>query len=163
MLMKRPVSWLFAAFFCLQTLNAAAIETLSAKELASYCKHYETDDASLEGKYCAHYIRGFIDGAIATDARVMINIEEELNRKESFHERVMRTRAPSRDEYRRAARYAEFCLGDPVMLREVVGHVVAYFSANHSIGAKTLKLDATISARDFVYMALKKHYPCNPK
>jgi len=57
---------------------AEAYEVLTAQELASNCKAVPEASDSTDGQYCIRYIQGFIDGAIATDARVMINIESEL-------------------------------------------------------------------------------------
>jgi hypothetical protein len=52
-----------------------------------------------------------------------------------------------------AAIYAEYCLGDPVPLKEVVDHVV--------VDAQDPEVVARIPlARDLVYQALRTHYPC---
>ncbi len=152
--MKTPFVSLMATLIFLSSYNAMSVEVLSAKELASHCKNYVKQSTSLDGEFCARYIQGFIDGAVATDARVMLNVENELKRKESFHERVMRTRSPSRDEYHRAARYAEFCLGDPVLLKEVVTNVA------NELKERGKNMDKSVTARDVVYDSLKKHYPC---
>ncbi len=136
--------------------NASAVEVLSAKELASHCKVFPQDNTSLDGEFCSRYIQGFIDGAVATDARVMLNVEAQQKSRETFTERALRTRAPSRAEYLRAARYAEFCLGDPVPLKEVVLHVVNDLNQHGD-------LKPTTSARSIVYASLKQHYPCEPE
>ena len=136
--------------------QASAVEVLSVKELASHCKVFPDDNTSLDGEFCARYIQGFIDGAVATDARVMLNVEADLKRRSDFVERALRTRAPNRVEYERAARYAEFCLGDPVPLKEVVTHVVNDLNQRGD-------LTPAIAARDVVYTSLKKHYPCEPE
>lgn len=135
--------------------SAVAVELLSATELASHCKYYPDDNFSVDGEFCARYIQGFIDGAVTTDARVMLNVEADRKRGESFTERILRTRAPNRADYSRAARYAEFCLGDPVPLKEVVLNVVNDLNlrADHSHAE---------AARETVYTSLKKHYPCEP-
>ena len=52
----------------------------------------------------------------------------------------------------RAERYAEFCLGDPVSLLDVVTRVVDDLKAS--------KLVADAMARTVVYASLRKHYPC---
>ena len=136
--------------------QANAVEALSAKELALHCKEYPEDSSSLDGEFCARYIQGFIDGAVATDARVMLNVEADLDRKETFSERATRIRSPSREEYLRAARYAEYCLGDPVPLKEVVNHIV---NALDQMG----DIDELTSAREVVYASLVENYPCQPK
>ncbi len=136
----------------LPTQHATAYEVLTAKELASHCKALPNTSDSADGQYCIRYIQGFVDGAVATDARVMMNLESELA-NETFSERAIRLRSPDRKIYGRAARYAEFCLGDPVPLREVVDNVVNdLFMRKH--------LEPETSARDLVYASLRKHYPC---
>ncbi len=126
---------------------------LTARELASHRDAYPEAGDSADGQYCIRYIQGFIDGAVATDARVMINLEAERARKETFSERAIRTRAPSRKVRRRAAVYAEFCLGDPVPLREVVDKVVTDLDDRIDVAPE-------LTARDVVYASLRKHYPC---
>ena len=141
--------------------HASAVEVLSAKELASHCKVFPGENISYGDEFCARYIQGFIDGAVATDARVMLNVEAEYNRKTTLVERALRTRLPGRAEYLRAAHYAGFCLGDPVPLKEVVANVVN--DLNQRDQEATKGLAPTDVARDIVYMSLKKHYPCEPE
>lgn len=136
--------------------HASAVEVLSAKELVSHCNAFPDDSASPDGEFCVRYIQGFIDGAVATDIRVMLNVEQDLKPKSEFVQRALRTRAPQRAELDRAARYAEFCLGDPISLKEVVSNVVADLNQQNDISADT-------AARDLVYTSLKQHYPCKPK
>lgn len=139
-----------AMFFPAQ--HTAAYEVLTAKEIASHCKALPDASDSADGQYCIRYIQGFIDGAVVTDARVMINLESKLA-NETFSERAIRLRSPDRITYGRSARYAEFCLGDPVPLREVVDKVVNdLFKHEH--------LEPETSARGLVYASLRKHYPC---
>ena len=132
---------------------AGAIEVLSGEELASHCEAIPESRESADGQYCIRYIQGFIDGAVATDERVMLNLEAEYAREETYSERMIRQRAPDRGSSSRAERYAEFCLGDPVPLREVVDKIVAdLFQRKH--------FEPEHSARDIVYASLRKHYPC---
>lgn len=135
-------------------LDADAVEVLSAEELASHCVAFPDESEGVDGQYCIRYIQGFIDGAVATDVRVMINIEADADRKESFSQRAIRMRAPDRSLQRRAAGYAEFCLGDPVPLVEVVTKVV------DDLNERVKALDSSATARDAVYESLRRHYPC---
>lgn len=128
-----------------------AYEVLTARELASHCVAIPKASDSSDGQYCIRYIQGFIDGAIETDARVMVNLESELA-NETFSERAIRLRAPDRKIYGRSARYAEFCLGHPMPRREVVDNVV-----NDLIERKHLEPETT--ARGLVCASLRKHYP----
>lgn len=131
-----------------------AVEVLTVQELVAHCKHIEPEPEGADSQYCIRYIQGFIDGAVATDVRVMINLETESQEGESFSQRAMRTRLPSRLDEERAARLAGFCLGDPLPLRGVVDLVVA----------DLVRLDPgkmpDSPAREAVYESLVKHYPC---
>lgn len=137
---------------CLLASSARAVEVLSAAELSSHCAFLASEPDSADGQYCIRYIQGFIDGAVATDARVMLAADEE--REESFLERAARTRVPSRTDHLRAAQLAGFCLGDPLPLLDVVNVVV------EDLEAVGLQAGAELSARDVVYSSLREHYSC---
>lgn len=153
-----PITRLFTVAALLGALLPApfarAVEVLSVHELVSHCAQIESQPLGADAQYCIRYVQGFIDGAVATDARVMLNIEAVDNSKESFSDRAKRTRAPSRADQFRAANLAGFCLGDPLPLREVVDKVVA----------DLVRLDidegALAPAREAVYRSLSEHYPC---
>lgn len=146
-----------AALLAVQLLlvpTAKALEVLSAKELALHCALLSSEPEGVDGQYCIRYIQGFIDGAIATDARVMLNAENALAGSETFSERAMRTRIPSRADRSRAAGLAGFCLGDPLQLRAVVATVVADLAVQQSSAEKNEP------AMEVVYSSLLKNYPC---
>ncbi|WP_339719773.1 Rap1a/Tai family immunity protein [uncultured Paraglaciecola sp.] len=148
---------LASALLTLQLVSVSkvnAMEVLSAKELASHCELLSTNPQGVDGQYCIRYIQGFIDGAIATDARVMLNAENAISGKETFAERAMRTRMPGRADLSRAAKLAGFCLGDPLPLSEIVNSVVA--------DLEELQLNKTKDepAMEVVYKSLLKNYPC---
>lgn len=134
-----------------------AVEVLTARELAGQCGDLSQSDESIGGDgalFCTHYVQGFIDGAVSTDMRVMMNMEAEYEERASFTERAARTRMPGWHDQQRAAGYAEFCLGDPVPLAAVVRSVAVHLVEQQAT------LDAGLAARDAVYAALRKHYPC---
>ena len=155
---RQPMSRLYTLTALLGILMFApvtrAVEVLTVHELVSHCALMKTEPTGADAQYCIRYVQGFIDGAVATDVRVMINTEVGANREESYSDRAKRTRAPSRSDQFRAAKLAEFCLGDPLPLREVVDQVVA----------DLVRLDVEGSedspARESVYQTLRKHYPC---
>ena len=152
--MNRYLVVVFALTYgVLASSDADAVEILSAQELASHCAEFHEDPQGVDGEYCVRYIQGFIDGAIATDVRVMLNMEAEKD-KETFSERAKRTRMIDRNSLTRAAGYAEFCLGDPVPLVEVVTKVVA------DLDERVKATDSSGTARDVVYESLRRHYPC---
>ena len=143
-----------------QLLSASpvkALEVLTAKELTTHCEFIVNEPEGANAQYCVRYIQGFIDGAIATDARVMLNAESTHSSKETFTERAIRTRIPSRLERSRAANLAGFCLGDPLPLREVVNVVVDDLAAQQ---VKSENRDTNEPAMEFVYQSLLKNYPC---
>ena len=137
----------------LASSNANAVEALSTEELVSHCVYYEQDPESVDGVFCVRYIQGFIDGAVATDARVTNNVANEYDRSESFSERATRTRLGSRIEHFETY-YAEFCLGEPVPLKTVVELVIADLENAERIANQPL-------ARVFVYSTLRMQYPCD--
>lgn len=136
------------------TPTATALEVLPVKELAEHCALLESQPDGVDGQYCIRYIQGFIDGAIATDARVMLNAAQESAEGETFLERAMRTRLPGRLDREKAARLAGFCLGDPLPLLAIVNVVVAELAAIEDEAAQNEP------AMEAVYGALVKHYPC---
>ena len=86
------LSGLSLTVLMLCTQSAGAVTPLSAKELAVHCAVYpETEGA--DAQFCIRYIQGFVDGAVATDKQVMLNVEAELGSKETFMQRVFRTRS----------------------------------------------------------------------
>ncbi|MCC7413688.1 MAG: hypothetical protein IT495_18895 [Gammaproteobacteria bacterium] len=146
---------LFLSILHFPLQSVLAVEVLSTRELASHCKDMPDNRDTVDGVYCARYIQGFVDGAIVTDVRVMENMEAELVRKESFTDRARRTRMPGKEDFLRAAGYAEFCLGDPLPLREIVDKVVDDVNDEKN-------LESNLPARKTVYASLRKHYPCEP-
>lgn len=149
---------LACALLTLQLMSlstANAIEVLSAKELASHCDKLSTQPDGVDEQYCIRYIQGFIDGAIATDARVMLNAEDAISGKETFAERAIRTRTPGSVDLSRAAKLAGFCLGDPLPIRDVVKVVVADLTSVQN------SEEEDQPAMEVVYQSLLKNYPCN--
>lgn len=135
--------------------SASAVEALSTEELLSHCELYDEDPENRDGIFCIRYIQGFIDGAVATDERVTMNVADEVDRAESFTERAMRTRLGSRLDKFGPSYYAEFCIGEPEELKSVVLNVIADLLDPSTNAASPL-------ARDVVYNTLRREYPCEP-
>jgi hypothetical protein len=150
--MKRIIGMLIAGALLLAP-SAWAVEALTTAELVSHCDKYYDEAAEEDRIFCVRYIQGFIDGAVATDERVMRNIAEEYGQQETFSQRAQRTRVGSRLDRYGATSYAGYCLGDPVPLREVVEHVVEDAQDPQLIASHPL-------ARELVYATLRTHYPC---
>ena len=134
---------------------ANGVEPLSTPELAEHCSHYYEDREGKDAIFCVRYVQGFIDGAVATDARVLENIATEFDEDETFAERAIRNRIGSRINLRGPTVYADFCLGEPDSLEAVVEHVVDDL-ANRKV------LDKDLLARDAVFSTLQREYPCDP-
>lgn len=134
--------------------SAWAVEALSTEELKSHCDYYHDEGKEEDRIFCVRYVQGFIDGAVATDARVAQNIIEEYEKEESFSQRATRTRIGSRLNRYGSSVYADYCLGDPVPLREVVEKVVESLMNENLV-------ENHPEARELVYRTLLNHYPCN--
>lgn len=134
--------------------DAQAVEALSTEELISHCAVYEKDPEGEDGIFCVRYIQGFIDGAVATDERVTYNVAAEYDQDETFTERAIRTRLGSRIDRYGPSYYAEFCLGEPLPLAEVVRVVIRDLLALEDLEGREL-------ARDVVYATLRREYPCD--
>jgi hypothetical protein len=135
--------------------RAGSVEPLSTPELAEHCAFYHEDPDGEDAIFCVRYVQGFIDGAVATDARVLENIATEFDKEETFAERAIRSRIGSRVNRRGPTVYADFCLGEPDSLEEVVEKVVTDL-ANRKV------LDEDLLARDAVFSTLRREYPCSP-
>ncbi len=134
-------------------IKTLAVEALTTEELVSHCEFYAKLPDSTDGVFCVRYIQGFIDGAVITDARVTLNIADELDREESYTERAMRTRLSSRLNQYGPSVYADFCLGKPIPLKSVVDDVIKNLLKPAFIRNKEL-------AREVVYQTLRENYPC---
>ncbi len=135
------------------SVKTHALEVLSAAELAAYCQAVDDDRDDDDAASCIRYVQGFVDGAVATDVRVMINVEAEAA-TDPLTRRAMRTRMIDRNEQRRAAGFAEFCLAEPVALMEIVHAVI------DDLNSRTAGGQSADTARDLVYDSLRRHYPC---
>ena len=153
MTIKSPACTIAIVVISAAASDAWAVEALSTEELVSHCAIYEADPDGEDGIFCVRYIQGFIDGAVATDERVTYNVANEYDRDETFTERAIRTRLGSRIDRFGPSYYAEFCLGEPVPLAEVVRVVIADLLALEN-------LEGRERARDVVYASLRTHYPC---
>lgn len=140
--------------------HAWSVEPLTAGQLDRVCTNYQApvDELSEElpddpySVLCIYYIKGFLDGAVATDARVAENVAAEAEREESFSERAIRTRVINRMREFGPSVYAEFCVGQPDPIAEVVQHVIDDLAGYDSLDG--------VQAQTVVYATLRRHYPC---
>ncbi len=145
-----------AAALILLSGKAFSVEPLSTPQLAEHCAHYYDDKEGKDAIFCVRYVQGFIDGAVATDERVLENITAEIDQDETFTERAIRNRIGSRIRLRGPTVYADFCLGEPDSLESVVEKVVDDL-ANREY------LDQNLLARDAVFATFRREYPCDPE
>ena len=147
-----PVRCLIFLLIASAALPALAVKPKTLAELQSDCDAFSLEPDGAAARRCVIYVQGFLDGAVATDERVALNVAEEIERTETLTERAIRTRLHTRIQQRGPSFYAEYCVGDPVPVQEVVGHVIEEF--------ETLTNTDNMQARDVVYAALRRHYPC---
>ena len=150
--MKRNWHLILAASTLLLSPAAFGVTPLTAAELARNCEMSSSDTDASSRPLCVTYVTGFLDGAVATDARVVENVVNELEREQSLKERAIRTRLSRKLRDAGPTLYAEFCVGTPVPVSEVVGHVIDELGSRDSLDG--------VLAQSIVYAALRKHYPC---
>src|SRR5210317_308918 len=115
----------FMAITCVLTATrASAIEPLTASQLREVCVDSLEQPGSPEARLCVYYVKGFLDGAVATDGRVAENVASEIDEQENFTERAIRTRVSNRLRDFGPSVYAEFCVGQPDPIADVVRHVI---------------------------------------
>ena len=140
------VAWLLVAG------DARAIEPLTAEELDEICAGVDLSAENSESRPCITYVKGFLDGAVATDGRVAENVASEFDDEESFSERAIRTRIIDRLNRFGPSVYADFCVGQPDPIVDVVQHVIEELERYDDL--------STVQAQQVVYASLLRHYPC---
>lgn len=146
----RHSRYLSACLAALLAPLAYAVPPLLASDFARDCAAQKEQQAISER--CELYIAGFLDGAIATDERVAQNVARELDREETFTERALRTRVGERMLRHGPSVYAEYCIGEPVPVAEVIELLRREMSERPP--------QQTDLARDRMYALLREHYPC---
>ena len=132
--------------------RALAIEPLTALQLREVCNDATQLTESPEGRLCVYYVKGFLDGAVATDGRVAENVASEIDEDETFAERAIRTRVINRLRDFGPSVYAEFCVGQPDPIVDVVVHVIEELDRFDDLEG--------MQAQTVVYDSLRRNYPC---
>ena len=146
----------FMATTCLLAANrVSAIEPLTAAQLNDVCADSREKRDSPKARLCIYYVKGFLDGAVATDGRVAENVVAEIEAEETFTDRAIRTRVGSRLQNYGPSVYAEFCVGQPDPIADVVLHVIEELDRHEDL--------ERIQAQSVVYSSLRRHYPCTTK
>jgi len=142
-----------AALGCLFVApRAFAIDPLTAFQLQEVCGEASERPDTMEARLCLYYVKGFLDGAVATDSRVAENVATEADEQESFTERAIRTRVINRLERYGPSVYAEFCVGQPDPIADVVLHVIEELDRYEELEG--------MQAQTIVYDSLRRHYSC---
>lgn len=152
--MKNLLIYFIAMICVLATTRASAIEPLTATQLREVCVDSREQPDSLEAQLCVYYVKGFLDGAVATDGRVAQNVAAEIE-EETFTERAIRTRVGNRLRDYGPSVYAGFCVGQPDPIADVVLHVIEELDRYEDLEG--------IQAQSVVYSSLRRHYPCTAK
>ncbi|MGH8197510.1 MAG: Rap1a/Tai family immunity protein [Steroidobacteraceae bacterium] len=142
-----------SASLCLLAMPAAAGAPPPASQLHADCRVYTTAPDSLDGRRCLAYVQGYVDGFVAAGRPVSQTAATQVETKETFSERAMRTRLRKRDRNPPRADSA-VCIADSVPTAEVVTQVVAHLDAKPPAAG-----DAAAVA---VYAALLARFPCTP-
>lgn len=151
--MSKLTLGLVAALCLFAAPRASAIEPLTAQQLQEFCADAATSYETTESWLCIYYVKGFLDGAVATDGRVAENVVAEIEEEqETFTERAIRTRVINRLQEYGPSVYAEFCVGQPDPIADVILHV------NEELD-RYVHLEG-VQAQTIVYDSLRRHYPC---
>lgn len=129
-----------------------AVAWMSGQEFVNHCRTYTESPTNNGGVICLSYIQGFLEGAEATDGVVERSVREEYKEKNTFTERAIITRLGERAKRYGATSYAQYCLESTVSIHAVVNAVIQFIDANPNHIEK--------GAREVVYGALMKTYPC---
>lgn len=138
--------------FVLITPRASAIAPLTAAQLEQVCVDFQDDDIGPWSSLCVYYVKGFLDGAVATDGRVAENVAAEIEKDNAFTDRALSARVDSRLKRFGSSIYAEFCLEQPDPIADVMTHIVEELDRYDSLEG--------IQAQEVVYASLRRHYPC---
>jgi hypothetical protein len=142
--MRRPKSSIHAVLLaCAVASDAAADSALSSVQLHEYCKAFQTAPGSSEGRVCAAYVSGLIDGLLLSDARVHVSAAAD----ESWLERARRTRLGTRP-----VRKPVYCIDSSASLEQVIQRVVSY--------AETAPPRDDLPASVMIRYALQHFYAC---
>jgi hypothetical protein len=107
-----------AVALALTNPSAVAFEQVSSAELAERCRAYLLDADSGDGRFCAAYVRGFIDGS--PDVMLLASPDEAAHSRESFAQRAARTRLG-----RPTSRRPEYCIDSSLGMTRLVEQIVA--------------------------------------
>jgi hypothetical protein len=134
---------LAAAVLLLSPAIGYALDYVSSAQLADRCRAYVEDPKGENGRFCAAYVRGFIDGS----PTVVIQASQSPGSEESFAQRAARTRLG-----RPVSARPEHCIDGSLPMKIIVEQIVAL--ANES--APRDDVDASV----LLYAAFDRFHQC---
>ena len=124
--------------------SAGELAPLSAVELHQRCLRYVEDPQRTDGRSCAAYVRGFVEGSPLVQVR---SPDSAQAWRESFSDRAFRTRLGARPLEK-----PRYCVNSTVTLPQFVGQML------RELEEQPLALDA--SASDVLLRTLERSYRC---
>ena len=141
---RRKSSFHAVLLACAVASDAAAETMLSSVQLHEYCKAFQTAPSSSEGRVCAAYVGGFIEGLIVVgEARV----HESAAAGESWLERARRTRLGAH-----YVRKPAYCIDSSTPLEQIIRNIASY--------AETRPPRDDVPANAMIRSALQRFYSC---
>ena len=137
-------------------LSVALLSTLSLYSHASAtdaCENVSSVKQNVTTSTCFQYVKGFLDGALLSDAQIMKNINEDAKGSE-FSDRAFSTRVgKTRGEVAMPDTFlADFCLPNSAASDDVVLTVLE--------ALKKVKVKSDITA-EMLFENVKKEFPCS--
>lgn len=123
----------------------ADLSPLSGSELHERCRAYASAPHSTEGRSCAAYIRGFIEGSTLVQLHTS---ETAVTQQESFSERAFRTRLGLR-----SSAQPLYCVDRTMSLSRFIMQMLAH------LDERPRERDA--NAGDVLYSTLQRFYRCS--
>lgn len=143
-MLRRKSSFQAALLACAIAADAAAETVLSSVQLHEYCKAFQTAPRSTEGRICAAYVGGFIEGLVVVgDARV----QDSAAAGESWLERARRTRLGTH-----YVRKPAYCIDSSTPLEQIIRNIASY--------AQTHPPRDDVPANAMLRSALQRFYSC---
>lgn len=144
--MRSPLtlSSLVLAAALLARIAAAELAPLSSMELHELCLAYVEAPESEDGKACAAYVRGFMEGS---DRIVLLSDDRAQAHEETFSERAWRTRLGTRSAKPR------YCLDETLSMGEFIRQLLMH--------AERKPPEREASAHELLYGALSRFHRCS--
>lgn len=138
-----------------QFLSVALLSTLSLYSHASAtdaCENVSSVKENVTTSTCFQYVKGFLDGALLSDAQIMKNIRDD-DKGSKFSDRAFSTRVgKTRDAVAIPDTFfADFCLPESTASDDVVMKTLE--------ALKKVKVKSDITAQ-MIFQNIKKEFPC---